>query len=54
MGGYGLKSEGEEKKESLEVKLTAKTLPFMLARFPFHLPLPPEKEEDGKRGGCRG
>lgn len=26
--------------------MTAKTLPFMLARSPFHLPLLPEEKED--------
>lgn len=53
MGGYGLKSAGEEK--SLEVNLTAKTPPFMLARSPFHLLLLPEEEEDGEgeEGGGR-
>lgn len=46
MGGYGLKNAGEEK--SLEVNLTAKTLPFMLARSPFHLLLLPEEKEEGE------
>lgn len=48
MGGYGLKNAGEEK--SLEVNLTAKTLPFMLARPAFHLPLLPEEKADGEGG----
>lgn len=40
------KNAGEEK--SLEVNLTAKIMPFMLARSPFHLPLLPEEMEDGE------
>lgn len=36
--------------KSLEVNFTAKTLPFMLTRHPFHLPLLPE----GKKGGGGG
>ena len=42
---WGLKNAGEEK--SLEVNLTAKTLPFMLAGAPFHLPLLPEERGQG-------
>lgn len=53
MGGYGLKNAGEEK--SLEVNLTAKTLPFMLAQSPFHLPLlPGGKKGDGVGWGGAG
>lgn len=43
MGGDGLKKkktqEKRRKKKPLEVNSAAKTLPFMLPRSPFHLPL---------------
>lgn len=44
-GQISFKNAAEEK--SLEVSFTAKMMPFMLARSPFHLPLLPEERGVG-------
>lgn len=44
-GQISFKNAAEEK--SLEVNFTAKMMPFMLARSPFHLPLLPEEGGGG-------
>ena len=46
-GGYGLKKKNAGEEKSLEVNLTAKTPPFMLARSPLSsAALLPEEDED--------
>lgn len=47
-GQISFKNAAEEK--SLEVNYTAKMMPFMLARSPFHLPLLPEEGGGGWEG----
>lgn len=48
MGGRGRIKRNSGEVKSLEVNLTAKTLPFMLAWSSFHLPLLPEETEGGE------